>query len=668
MPAPALIESFCERCGTRYTFEPPRQRGRLLMNVGKTLGLLEDDGQDETTSALSGEPFPGTFHFCLECRQYTCGNCWNTDAGFCQGCVPMEGVHDDLHAAESAADLEASTHVLDELHELTWLKEAESWPSADLSREEAEAALIGFAEAPADGPLEPQQVDDPHVPGTEYQLESDITPTAEQPAIDDDWARPFRQVDEMAIPAEPQLADAPFAPAPLADDFTWIEPEAAADGDDLEAAAEPVAIDSAEVVEDMESDGADALQAHAARSPVDLPSSPGPVPSGPLPWIRAGQAVAGQAVAGQAVAGQAVAGQAVAGQAVEPESPPESPPELEPGGLPESLAEAEPVTGPALVAPEPIADSITELDAEPVAQTELSVQAGAGAKPVAELAAELVAPEPIADSITELDAEPVAQTELSVQAGAGAKPVAEFAAEPVAEFAAEPVAEFAAEPVADEVIEPEPATVALDDAAARPTPVALDDAAAPPTPAVTPVSEEDLAWDALLQSAPHDEPGFVDPTPSEWAALTPHLGPDVIRTVAPAPRPAVPPEAPSAPRPAAPPPVTPLRDVPPAARPESQLLAPPPVAQPKGFRGRLNLGRGKAPSGAGAVPPGAWTLTAPEMPHQGHQAALHAAPPLMVEQPKAAAQMPSGVKACHNCALPLSARARFCRRCGQQQG
>jgi hypothetical protein len=111
--------------------------------------------------------------------------------------------------------------------------------------------------------------------------------------------------------------------------------------------------------------------------------------------------------------------------------------------------------------------------------------------------------------------------------------------------------------------------------------------------------------------------------------------------------------------------------VPPLARPESQLLAPPPVAQQKSFRSRLNLGRGKPAPGPGAsnVPPDAWQLTAPDMPvSQSQQPLLHAAPPIMAVQSQPAARMPSGVKACHNCALPLSARARFCRRCGQQQG
>src|SRR5262245_51491024 len=174
MTAPAVIESFCERCGTRYTFEPPRQRGRRLMDIGRTLGFLEDEGQDATTAALAGEPFPGTFHFCLECRQYTCGNCWNAEAGFCNGCVPPDGVHDDLHAAESAVNLEASTHVLDELHELTWLREADSWPSADLSREDEEAEASGFAEAsaveyPEAAPVEYAQ------PTYEYQPELDPT-------------------------------------------------------------------------------------------------------------------------------------------------------------------------------------------------------------------------------------------------------------------------------------------------------------------------------------------------------------------------------------------------------------------------------------------------------------------------------------------------------------
>jgi hypothetical protein len=100
-----LTESFCERCGTRYTFEPVQSKRRGLGKIG-TLGrgfrhFVSDPGssldeafavarseqeQRATTHAL--EAFHRTFNFCLNCRQYTCGDCWNAVEGRCLSCAP----------------------------------------------------------------------------------------------------------------------------------------------------------------------------------------------------------------------------------------------------------------------------------------------------------------------------------------------------------------------------------------------------------------------------------------------------------------------------------------------------------------------------------------------------------------------------------------------------
>src|SRR6185369_17142871 len=42
--------------------------------------------QRSTTHAL--EAFHRTFNFCLNCRQYTCGDCWNAVEGRCLTCSP----------------------------------------------------------------------------------------------------------------------------------------------------------------------------------------------------------------------------------------------------------------------------------------------------------------------------------------------------------------------------------------------------------------------------------------------------------------------------------------------------------------------------------------------------------------------------------------------------
>src|SRR5207244_9933136 len=42
--------------------------------------------QRSTSHAL--EAFHRTFNFCLNCRQYTCGDCWNAVEGRCLTCAP----------------------------------------------------------------------------------------------------------------------------------------------------------------------------------------------------------------------------------------------------------------------------------------------------------------------------------------------------------------------------------------------------------------------------------------------------------------------------------------------------------------------------------------------------------------------------------------------------
>ncbi len=112
-----LTESFCERCGTRYTFESanprgPRLKGLKVMSRGlKNFVLSDDTSMDEAMAAARNETdrqqtaqqldaFHKTFNFCMSCRQYTCGNCWNEADGRCLSCAPHLG-HEILPAAFS---------------------------------------------------------------------------------------------------------------------------------------------------------------------------------------------------------------------------------------------------------------------------------------------------------------------------------------------------------------------------------------------------------------------------------------------------------------------------------------------------------------------------------------------------------------------------------------
>ena len=94
-----LTESFCERCGTRYTFEsaaPARPRSSASSRPSskglKNYVLSDDTSLDEAMAAARSDEereltaqqldaFHSTFNFCMTCRQYTCANCWNAGRG-----------------------------------------------------------------------------------------------------------------------------------------------------------------------------------------------------------------------------------------------------------------------------------------------------------------------------------------------------------------------------------------------------------------------------------------------------------------------------------------------------------------------------------------------------------------------------------------------------------
>ena len=103
-----LTESFCERCGTRYTFEAAAPKGKRLgklkvLSKGLANFVTNDDSSfDEAfADARSDEQreltnqqldaFHQTFQFCLSCRQYTCANCWNEAESRCLSCAPNLG-------------------------------------------------------------------------------------------------------------------------------------------------------------------------------------------------------------------------------------------------------------------------------------------------------------------------------------------------------------------------------------------------------------------------------------------------------------------------------------------------------------------------------------------------------------------------------------------------
>ena len=89
------------------------------------------------------DAFHQTFNFCLTCRQYTCGDCWNDEDGRCLTCAPIPGRELPAHTH----DIVAEAAVLEPEAEPAAADGAdEAWPDADLSAGRLSRAL-GLDEA-----------------------------------------------------------------------------------------------------------------------------------------------------------------------------------------------------------------------------------------------------------------------------------------------------------------------------------------------------------------------------------------------------------------------------------------------------------------------------------------------------------------------------------------
>src|SRR5438067_827746 len=59
-------------------------------SLDEAMAAARNDEDRELTSHQL-DAFHATFNFCMSCRQYTCGNCWNGAEGRCLSCAPHLG-------------------------------------------------------------------------------------------------------------------------------------------------------------------------------------------------------------------------------------------------------------------------------------------------------------------------------------------------------------------------------------------------------------------------------------------------------------------------------------------------------------------------------------------------------------------------------------------------
>jgi hypothetical protein len=413
--AETLTESFCERCGTRYEFNAPTRLNPLRKTRGLVGGLRNYlTGQDALSDAIGDamrseedglataqlDAFHESFNFCIDCRQYTCVNCWNDDAGRCRSCAPIPGTDDlaeRLAASMAAPSGPPPVFMGDELQRHLGL---DAWPTSDLPVG-GDSNGHGPASWPeAEFPVEPVYAEvapEPEPVVAEVAPEPEPEPVVAEP-------EPEPVVAEVVAKPEPEQVTVPWSYEPelVAAD---IAPEPAFEAPEAEpvTAVEPVPVD-------------DEPEPELVAAEIDI--EPVRVPLRVVAWDED-----------------------AAFELVEADASPFLEAEVEPGPV---AAEVEPVA-------EPVAAEVTpEPEPEPVAAEVEPVAAEVAPEPEPEPVAAEVAPEPEPEPVA-AEVEPVAE------------PVAaEVAPEPEPEPVAAEV-EPVAEPVAAEVApEPEPEPVAAE--------------------------------------------------------------------------------------------------------------------------------------------------------------------------------------------------------------
>ncbi len=630
-----LTESFCERCGTRYTFESAapraaRLKGLKVMSRGlKNFVMSDDTSLDEAMAAARSDTdrevtshqldaFHKTFNFCMTCRQYTCGNCWNEAEGRCLTCAPHLGqeilpapfpgldAHGGFEATNGANGTNGHEPVPTDLSDLP-SPDAMSWPTSDFMRDDEVTAAEAEPAAAVDAGLDAYTADDlepidvlARLGAAETLEPLIVEATPEVVAAPEEWVE--------------AAADDSVAPAVAADADPTVVGPAQIDADDVDGRAIAAAAQTSMLLRSFRP--GQNLDAEIAAFERKLEVEPEPEP------------VAAQEDLAASAAPEPDADAAVEPEDVAPFEPEPVAESLAVAAVAESLTDASPT--------ESVAATIEPVPAEPAPVAEPDDHAAAVllAAAAAKLTSERV------DIEQQLD--PVA--------------VVEAEAEPVAAVEAE------AEPVAAVEVEPEPQPEPLAAVEAEPEPVAAVQAEAEPVAAVEvpePVAAVEAEPEIAAEPEPEPEPIFAaepvaaepvaaESTPEPVAAAEPRV--DVVA------QPTWQIMAPDAPTTdGVMPPTSPVQPSGPAD-PVAATAEPEWPAQPQWPAGR--------PDAAGLP-----FFNRPAAPSGGMEALwAESAREVTTAAPDPAARASGGVQPCVSCGLSLSATARFCRRCGTAQG
>ncbi len=296
-----LTESFCERCGTRYTFEPvTRPKGRLgrLRVIGRGLRnyVLSDETtldeafadarseEDRELSTQQLDAFHQAFNFCMSCRQYTCANCWNEPEGKCLTCAPHLG-RDVLAApfpdfGPADAGTTAAASPAGGGPDAAPLITASAWPTVDLAAAAPEPVAEAAPAAGGERPAEPSLA-------ARLELLLGAVPAGPEAAAAEAGPAPV----EPSLPAADAAAVTSQA-APAVAEPAASEPVAAAVAPEL-APAEPVAAEAGPTGTIAEPPPTPEIWPAVPTGTIEAaPVEPAPVEPAPAEAPRAEQAAA----------------------------------------------------------------------------------------------------------------------------------------------------------------------------------------------------------------------------------------------------------------------------------------------------------------------------------------------------------------------------------------
>ena len=623
-----LTESFCERCGTRYTFESaaPKQkrlgRFKVLSQGFKNFVMSDDTSLDEAFAAARNDEereavtqqldaFHKTFNFCMNCRQYTCSNCWNDAEGRCLTCSPHLG-HDVLATPFPALETNGNGAAAEDAPRLDGL----AWPTLDLPPESpaagADLTWPDPTEASGAPTAEPASTQAPDVATSPWREDglpdwASLVPEEGVSAAQPEAAAPAEPSELESLPAHPMLAtdkdqaiEAPAeeAAATQAPDEVGVA-EVRAESTADEAAEAPVA----ELLEPADDEGIEPLVVETAEvaaeetpEPVVAETAEVAVEETPEPVVETAEVAADEAA--------------------------------------EPVAEEAPERVAAEAAPSPVDDRVA---AAAVQTSELLARFRPGQSIDAaldEYEASLAAQAPEAEASAGLVADVAAKAEAAHET-----PLETVPATPLDEVLAEPPAEAE---IAAAIAEEEPAPSRPQEVTAtEPEPVA----AAEPNPV-----------------ASEPEPMAAEPEPVASEPEPMATEPEPVAAAEARPTPPAPPRAPAEDR---------------VEVPVWRIVAPETPPAPTGQPAETSL-----PTAASAEQPqwpqtAAWpgeesqvdvSFLAARLSRKPANDALWAASSRDVLAPLPQQPAPPAVQTCVTCGLSLSATARFCRRCGSRQG